>query len=344
MSTTKWKAAWTGGQYSVVRAGAAVMLAGLLLHSTFASGGFDNLAAALAVTALALALGIGGRALAVVFATLLPFGIGESADATTVALAGTWLFLHMGLPRAPYGSLAARGRTDPGGHWSMPAWYPFCCQALFVLTRFGSGMQAVMDGHSYLAAAFVVPGVLALAPPSALLAWSLSLLVEFWLALGGDLSFGAVVFLHLLTFQPAWIARRESDEPATVFYDGSCALCHAAVRFLLAEDVEPPRFRIAPLGGQAFAERVPESVRVRRPDSIVLVRGDEVLLRSAAVIAVLDALGGIWGLIAAVLGLLPVSLADAAYDAIAARRYRWFGRRSEACPVMPAAQRTRLDA
>jgi hypothetical protein len=33
-----------------------------------------------------------------------------------------WLLLAHGfLPAAPYGSLAARGRSDPGGRWRMPA-------------------------------------------------------------------------------------------------------------------------------------------------------------------------------------------------------------------------------
>ena len=343
MDGIEWKAAWTGGQYSLVRAAAATLLAFLLLESVFAAGEFWYFPASLVVAAVALGLGLGGRALTVLFATLLPFAGTASADSGAITLATAWLFLHLGLPVAPYGSLAARGRTSPAGAWSMPGWYPFCCQTLFVVTRLVAGMQATMDGHTWLAAAFVLPAVLALVPATALAAWSISLAVELYVAFGGDAGLAAVGLLHLLTLQPAWIPRPDDDTAATVFYDGTCALCHAAVRFLLAEDLAPPRFRIAPLQGSTFLERVPERVRITRPDSIVVARGNEVLLRGNAVIAILDGLGGIWRVVAAFLDLLPRALVNAAYDAVARRRHRWFGRTPDSCPLMPAALRSRID-
>jgi predicted DCC family thiol-disulfide oxidoreductase YuxK len=34
---------------------------------------------------------------------------------------------------------------------------------------------------------------------------------------------------------------------------------------------------------------------------------------------------------------------DAAYDAIAARRYAWFGRKRDSCPVIPVSMRSRIE-
>jgi predicted DCC family thiol-disulfide oxidoreductase YuxK len=49
-------------------------------------------------------------------------------------------------------------------------------------------------------------------------------------------------------------------------------------------------------------------------------------VRSASVIAALRSIGGLWRLPAALLWLFPRPLRDRLYDAVARRRYRWFGR------------------
>lgn len=343
MSTHSSAAGWTGGQYSLVRTLASATLAWLLFEGVFSAGELWYFPASLVIAALALGVGLGGRGLALVLASLLPFGGAPSADSYAIALAGFWLLLHSGLPNAPYGSLAARGRSDPAGAWSMPGWYPFSWQTVFVVTRLYAGMQATMDGHTWLAAAFVLAAFLVLAPSTALAAWSISLAVELYGVAGGAGSLTAAALLHLFALQPAWMARRDDDTSAVVFYDGECALCHGAVRFLLAEDPDPPRFRIAPLQGASFVQRIPERIRFTRPDSIVVARGSEVLLRGDAVIAILDALGGLWKIVAALLQLLPRAVVNSAYDAVAARRHRWFGRTTGTCPLMPPTLRSRVE-
>jgi predicted DCC family thiol-disulfide oxidoreductase YuxK len=67
-------------------------------------------------------------------------------------------------------------------------------------------------------------------------------------------------------------------------------------------------------------------------------------VRSGAVLELLDTLGGLWRVVALAMRLMPVSLRDRAYDTIATRRYRWFGRRDEACPLLPPALRGRIEA
>jgi len=79
-----------------------------------------------------------------------------------------------------------------------------------------------------------------------------------------------------------------------VFYDGGCGLCHRAVRFALAHDADGSRFRFASLDSEGFRRRVPPAARAGLPDSIVALTPDGTLLvRSAAVLHVLERVGGL---------------------------------------------------
>ena len=67
------------------------------------------------------------------------------------------------------------------------------------------------------------------------------------------------------------------------------------------------------------------------------------LERSAAVLYTLEHLGGVWRVLAALGRLVPPRLRDALYDAVAATRYRVFGTKTEACPLLPPALRQRFE-
>lgn len=129
-----------------------------------------------------------------------------------------------------------------------------------------------------------------------------------------------------------------------LFYDGTCALCHGAVRFVLARDPEGRAFRFAPLDSAAFRAVAKDETRASLPDSIVLATDDgRLLTRSAAVLHILGRLGRGWRVLAKLGGLVPRGLRDAAYDLVARVRYRVFGRKDDACPVIPPALRSRFD-
>ena len=131
---------------------------------------------------------------------------------------------------------------------------------------------------------------------------------------------------------------------SVVFYDGACGLCHRAVRFAIARDLDGRHFRFAALDSQAFRRLVPESARAGLPDSIVVLTPEARLFtRSAALIHILERIGGSWRLLGRLLGLVPRGLRDAGYDAVARARRRFFGRPDEACPVTSPALRARFD-
>jgi predicted DCC family thiol-disulfide oxidoreductase YuxK len=130
-----------------------------------------------------------------------------------------------------------------------------------------------------------------------------------------------------------------------LLYDGVCALCNHAVKFVLARDPDGSML-FAPLHGeyaQAVLARHPE---LRRVDSLILVAHDaegaeKTHVRSAAALEVAAYLGGGWGLLRRLLSVIPRPIRDSGYDIIARHRYRTFGR-LESCPVPDPATKARF--
>ncbi len=124
----------------------------------------------------------------------------------------------------------------------------------------------------------------------------------------------------------------------TVFYDGQCGLCHRAVQFLLKRDPAGEKFRYAALQGEtattllAPLRSVPDSMVVHTPDQTLLTQGD-------AALHLARALGGLWAVLGVLGRILPRFIRNILYDGVAARRYRWFGKRDEACPLIAPNQR-----
>ena len=165
----------------------------------------------------------------------------------------------------------------------------------------------------------------------------LMLLIDF-----ADLSLG-MTMLHFFTFNPAWISSLKAIGVDTVFYDGHCGLCHRTVRFLLAEDQTGERFCFAPLKSEAFVSAIAEPERQSLPESLVVLTSTKTALtRSAAVIYLLQRLGGMWRVLGTVIAFIPACVRDAIYDGIARIRFRLFATPSEVCPLIPAELRPRF--
>jgi predicted DCC family thiol-disulfide oxidoreductase YuxK len=153
-----------------------------------------------------------------------------------------------------------------------------------------------------------------------------------------------MVMLHLFTFDPQWIQSQPSRGTDTLFYDGTCGLCHRAVRFILAEDQTGTAFRFAPLGGETFQRAVSSAQQMTLPDSLVIRTFEGVLLmRAKAVRRLCQRLGGIWRLGALISRVLPVFVWDGLYDLIARTRHRMFARPKESCPILPQRLRARFE-
>jgi predicted DCC family thiol-disulfide oxidoreductase YuxK len=109
-----------------------------------------------------------------------------------------------------------------------------------------------------------------------------------------------------------------------VLYDGECGLCHRSVKFLIARDRH--QLHYAPLQGETAA-----ALRARHPEipvtleSVVLVDDDRVFLRSKAFLYGARYLTRPWRW-AYYLRWLPAFVLDVGYRAIAAIRYRVWGK------------------
>jgi predicted DCC family thiol-disulfide oxidoreductase YuxK len=135
-----------------------------------------------------------------------------------------------------------------------------------------------------------------------------------------------------------------STDREILFYDGTCALCHRAVKFVLRHDREGQLFHFAPLGGERFLGKIPPEQRAGLPDSVVLRTKDgRLLVRSDAFLYICKRIGGGWKILAGALRLIPKPVRDHGYDLVARVRYRIFGRTEDWCPLIPAELRRRFE-
>lgn len=118
----------------------------------------------------------------------------------------------------------------------------------------------------------------------------------------------------------------KAESANIVFYDGVCGLCDRTVQFLLKRDTAQ-RLKFAPLQGEIAKRRADLPADLK---SIVFVTNhgttqEQLYFRSDAVLQILNQLGGFWRVVSW-LRIIPRPLRDAIYNAIAQRRYRWFGK------------------
>ena len=132
-----------------------------------------------------------------------------------------------------------------------------------------------------------------------------------------------------------------------LLYDGDCALCNGAVRWLLRRD-PGGGLRFAPLQGptgRAALGRLGRDPHAPDFETMLVVLdpqgpAERAVERSAAAVALLRYLGGGWGVLGALLWVVPRPLRDLGYRLVARNRKRLGG--AAACPVPPAAERVRF--
>lgn len=133
----------------------------------------------------------------------------------------------------------------------------------------------------------------------------------------------------------------KSTHPILLF-DGTCNLCDGSVQWILRAD-RHKKFRFASLQsdfGQSQLQAL--AGELMDVDSVILLEGDRVFVRSAAVLRVFHHLGGGYGILA-LLGVIPRWLRDPVYDWIARKRYGWFGKRDRCLIPTPELRERFLD-
>jgi predicted DCC family thiol-disulfide oxidoreductase YuxK len=125
-----------------------------------------------------------------------------------------------------------------------------------------------------------------------------------------------------------------------VLYDGTCGLCHKSVKWILTHERDSD-LHFAPLqGATATGLRLDHPEIPSLVESVVLVDGDQVWLRSKALMHVAKHLRAPWRWLYHV-RWLPAFILDLGYRAIAAIRYRIWGR-ADLCSLPLPSQRARF--
>jgi predicted DCC family thiol-disulfide oxidoreductase YuxK len=125
-----------------------------------------------------------------------------------------------------------------------------------------------------------------------------------------------------------------------VLYDGTCGLCHKSVNWILKHE-QDHELQFAPLQGETAA-----ALRTKHPEipelveSVVLVENDTPTLRTKAIFHIARHLRRPWRWMYR-LRWLPSRLLDLGYRAIAAIRYRIWGR-ADVCALPSPEQRRRF--
>ncbi|MFN8276542.1 MAG: DCC1-like thiol-disulfide oxidoreductase family protein [Chitinophagales bacterium] len=125
-----------------------------------------------------------------------------------------------------------------------------------------------------------------------------------------------------------------------VLFDGVCKFCNGWVNFLLARD-SGNQFRFATLQS-AVAKKLlePGGIDTANMDTVIVLHEGKAFQKSAAVLLLAEKLGFPYSLLG-IGGWLPLRWRDAIYDAIASRRYQWFGK-MESCRVPSPEERDKF--
>lgn len=121
------------------------------------------------------------------------------------------------------------------------------------------------------------------------------------------------------------IQKGATTSPPVVLFDGVCRLCNGSVNFILRRDSKG-RLKLAPL--QSDYGRQVLGSHGKHPDvldSMMLLEGERLTVKSTAVIRISKYLGGAWPLCMIFL-IIPRFIRDFIYDIVAKNRYRWFGK------------------
>lgn len=114
-----------------------------------------------------------------------------------------------------------------------------------------------------------------------------------------------------------------------IIFDAICVLCSYNAQFILDHD-KAHFFRLASMQGETGTMLYKKfGMDPNDPDSLIIVDGDNVMTDSDAVIFIYSNLGWPWRIMA-IGKIIPRSIRDPIYRAIARNRYPIFGRR-ETC-------------
>ena len=121
------------------------------------------------------------------------------------------------------------------------------------------------------------------------------------------------------------------ENKSIILFDGVCNLCNASINFLIKHD-KKAQFLFASFQSDAAKEIMLHfNLKNLNLDSIVLIEGGKIYEKSTAILRIIRLLDGGFKLLY-FFRVIPKSIRDWLYNAIAKKRYRLFGKR-ESCMI-----------
>jgi predicted DCC family thiol-disulfide oxidoreductase YuxK len=116
-----------------------------------------------------------------------------------------------------------------------------------------------------------------------------------------------------------------------ILFDGVCNLCNGLVQFIIRRDPKA-KFKFASLQSDVGRSLLKQfNIDPDLLHSIVVIDNDVAFQRSDAALRIANYLGGGWKILK-VFNILPKFFRDACYNAVAANRYRIFGKK-DSCMI-----------
>lgn len=123
-----------------------------------------------------------------------------------------------------------------------------------------------------------------------------------------------------------------------ILFDGVCNLCNSAVNLVIDKDSNDI-FRFAALQsdiGMSLCNQ--HDINPDETDSIILIEGDKVAIKSTAALRIAKSLSGGYPLLYGFI-ILPKFIRDSVYNFIAKNRYKWYGKRESCRMPTPELQK-----
>lgn len=117
-----------------------------------------------------------------------------------------------------------------------------------------------------------------------------------------------------------------SKEKKTIIFDGVCNFCNWAVNFIIKRDKQKIFMFASSQSVSGRSILTKHGIDNIGDDSIILIKGDEYLIRSDAVLEIFKYLGSGWKY-TKYLRIFPRKLRDWGYSVFAKHRYSFFGKR-----------------
>ena len=125
-----------------------------------------------------------------------------------------------------------------------------------------------------------------------------------------------------------------------VLFDGECNFCDSSGQFIIKRD-PVAHFHFSSLQSEAGQELVKKYNVPSDVDSLVLIEMDKAYTKSSAALRIAKKLDGLWHL-CFVFILVPRPIRDFFYDILARNRFKWFGKKEDACALPSPEVRKRF--